>query len=253
MFKKYKWLEKFGVIIIVVIIALIAVPSLLQWLMIDVFSHARGGSNDGWLGFWGGYLGAVIAVAGVYWSVNEQHQETIESEKRACRPRLRSTCQYGLHGGDTVYHSIETVKETEIPKPHFRLENVVKNPAIDILFVAYDMQGSIADIVSIPSIKEKAVIVHCRKPMNELSRITIVFMTLRDEYGSYIEIFSKDGKYSPPKMSWGAEAEGLYESVKNSFDYNNQNANFYDSNFFAQYISVFSEDDVNDYLKSKRS
>lgn len=34
-------------------------------------------SNDGWLGFWGSYLGAIFAVAGVWWQTNK----TIKNEK----------------------------------------------------------------------------------------------------------------------------------------------------------------------------
>ncbi|ARO07125.1 prophage P1 protein 35 [Lactiplantibacillus plantarum] len=39
------------------------------------------GTDDGWLGFWGGYLGSIIAVIGVYWSVFKQHKFDKESRK----------------------------------------------------------------------------------------------------------------------------------------------------------------------------
>lgn len=35
------------------------------------------GSADGWLGFWGGFLGAILAVVGVWWQTNK----TIKNEK----------------------------------------------------------------------------------------------------------------------------------------------------------------------------
>lgn len=45
------------------------------------------GSKDGWLGFFGGYLGAIVSIGGVYWSVNEQFkhekQQQMEAEQRA--------------------------------------------------------------------------------------------------------------------------------------------------------------------------
>lgn len=70
------WIKKYGWIIVVGIIALVVVPISLQWLMTDVFSQTIGGTDDGWLGFWGGYLGAIITVpATVFvavWSVRAQ-------------------------------------------------------------------------------------------------------------------------------------------------------------------------------------
>lgn len=38
------------------------------------------GSNDGWLGYWGGIVGAIVAIYGVYWQVNNQ---AIQSKKDA--------------------------------------------------------------------------------------------------------------------------------------------------------------------------
>ncbi|MCG0752751.1 hypothetical protein ACN6UL_15005 [Lactiplantibacillus plantarum] len=70
------WIKKYGWIIVVAIIALVVVPASLQWLMTDVFSQTNGGTDDGWLGFWGGYLGAIITVpATVFvavWSIRAQ-------------------------------------------------------------------------------------------------------------------------------------------------------------------------------------
>jgi len=57
-----KWLKKYGWIIIVAIIALIIVPTLIQSLMTDGFSQTSGGTGDGWLGFWGSYLGSIIGI-----------------------------------------------------------------------------------------------------------------------------------------------------------------------------------------------
>lgn len=39
--------------------------------------NVNNGSDDGWLGFWGGYLGAILAVVGVWWQTNK----TIKNEK----------------------------------------------------------------------------------------------------------------------------------------------------------------------------
>lgn len=42
--------------------------------------------ND-WLGFWGGYLGAAIAIGGVFWQVMDQRQQ----EKESVRPKFSVT------------------------------------------------------------------------------------------------------------------------------------------------------------------
>ena len=58
-------------------VALIAIP-----IFVALLLHAPGlnnvfGSDDGWLGFWGGYLGAIVAIVGVWWQTNK----TIKNEK----------------------------------------------------------------------------------------------------------------------------------------------------------------------------
>ena len=244
-----KWLKKYGWIILAAIFALIIVPGLVQLLMTKVFTTTNGGSNDGWLGFWGGYLGSIIAIVGVYWSVKEQHRDLIESEKRESRPRLRSMTKDKLNAGDSVYHSTNFVPDKEIQKSHFRLENIASGPAIDILFAVYNMKGHIVDIISIPSLKEKAIIIYCREQVCNVSKIEVVFTTLRDEYGEYVETFNEDGKYLPPKISWGIEAKRMYNFVKEKFDKKNQNFKYYEPEFFSQNISIFSEDDIASFLK----
>ncbi|NYA66039.1 hypothetical protein HZI56_02530, partial [Lactobacillus salivarius] len=65
--KKY---EKFKLVIISLLIPT-TVEIGLSVFNINIFS------NDSWLGFWGSYLGAIIAVVGVWWQTNK----TIENEK----------------------------------------------------------------------------------------------------------------------------------------------------------------------------
>ena len=65
--KKY---EKFKWVIISLLIPT-TVEIGLSVFNINIFS------NDSWLGFWGSYLGAIIAVVGVWWQTNK----TIENEK----------------------------------------------------------------------------------------------------------------------------------------------------------------------------
>lgn len=97
-----KWLKKYGWVTLAVIFALIIVPGLVQLLMTKVFTTTNGGSNDGWLGFWGGYLGATIAIVGVYWQATRQSklsQKQLDNEKenqyRQARPFFILTREKG--------------------------------------------------------------------------------------------------------------------------------------------------------------
>lgn len=72
-------------IFIILIISVIASPILLSVFMhLDLFSKSLGDAN-GWLSYWGGYLGALIGAATVYFVTNiqmkkqtELHQETLK-------------------------------------------------------------------------------------------------------------------------------------------------------------------------------
>lgn len=70
--KKFKNLDRIEWI---TVICLVFAPIVIAMLLpIINFSN---GSDDGWLGFWGGYLGAILAVVGVWWQTNK----TIKNEK----------------------------------------------------------------------------------------------------------------------------------------------------------------------------
>ena len=63
-----------------ILILLFIIPVILAFLITTSWFDGIAGSNDGWLGFWGGYLGAIIAIGGVYWQVKEEfnHNEQIK-------------------------------------------------------------------------------------------------------------------------------------------------------------------------------
>lgn len=50
------------------------------------FKSVGHGSDDGWLGFWGGYLGSIIAVSGVYWQVREEIRNGKMEQYKEARP-----------------------------------------------------------------------------------------------------------------------------------------------------------------------
>lgn len=65
---------KNGKIILSTIVLAILVPIIIN-LSISFISWGSG-SNDGWLGFWGGYLGALISVLGIYFQVSKSIEES---------------------------------------------------------------------------------------------------------------------------------------------------------------------------------
>lgn len=67
-------------IFLLIIFVLIAIPWVTQKL-INVNSNQMG-SDDGWLGFWGGYLGAIIGVVGAYLILQMQVQKETEARER---------------------------------------------------------------------------------------------------------------------------------------------------------------------------
>lgn len=56
------------------VLAALVVPMLIINFSMDFgwFKSEGHGSDDGWLGFWGGYLGAVVSIGGLYWQTNKQ-------------------------------------------------------------------------------------------------------------------------------------------------------------------------------------
>lgn len=90
---KHPYKAFFGVILLI--------PLVVQFFLwvtsaLNIFVTA---SNDGWLGFWGSYLGSIVAIGGVYWQVNRQSRQDriaqrksfqfeINQSAKQCRPRF---------------------------------------------------------------------------------------------------------------------------------------------------------------------
>ncbi|GAX03447.1 hypothetical protein IWT140_01050 [Secundilactobacillus pentosiphilus] len=69
-----------------VILALIAIPIVIGSALKLPWFDFNNGSNDGWLGFWGGYLASVITIVGVYWQVRKQINADKTKDRLAKRP-----------------------------------------------------------------------------------------------------------------------------------------------------------------------
>jgi len=70
------------------------VPVLLGFLLFH--ANLSFGSPGDWLGFWGGYLGAIVAIGGVYWQVNRTIKNDREQMFSQSRPffilKMEDTC-----------------------------------------------------------------------------------------------------------------------------------------------------------------
>ena len=71
--------DHWKVLLIGVIGVLIVIPILTQ-VLINIETNSNG-SDDGWLGFWGGYLGSIIGVAGAIFVVQIQLNEENKSRE----------------------------------------------------------------------------------------------------------------------------------------------------------------------------
>lgn len=86
MVKKFKIMLK-GISIVLLIMSIVLLIMIIinfgmDWCIFDKFGN---GSDDGWLGFWGGFLGAIFAVVGVWWQTNKtitNEKELMFSQKR---------------------------------------------------------------------------------------------------------------------------------------------------------------------------
>jgi len=236
------------------IIALVS-PFIIQVVMTTLFNDIPGGSNDGWLGFWGGYLGAIISIAGVYRSIKAQHEDNEIGRVQNNRPFLQSIDQNGIHINDSVYHSTASIDFTRFSGTFFRLENVSTKPAIDIIFALFEAEtNEITDMIWVPSLTQKPVLVSYRVPPEKYRRgkVQIAYKSISGEYGVFEQIFANDYSLNFPVTIWGIDAEKIYKDLNRR--YNNHNQKYKDKplKVWHQNLSIFSKKDVEYYEKVQK-
>jgi hypothetical protein len=168
-----KWMTKWWWISLPVIPAIVGV---FTWLPI---TNIGNGSDDGWLGFWGGYLGAIITIYGVYLQIhseremdihnrkqddeNRKEEQQRDKEKRAedlilqrlnqnilSRPHLLLTYQDELLQKYLTWNRLYYTEKGDCTSG-FVLENNGKNNIYNVLFYAKNNVSK--RIISIPVIK----------------------------------------------------------------------------------------------------
>lgn len=72
--------------VVVIGTAIIIIPMIVINFLMDFgwFKSVGHGSDDGWLGFWGGYLGAIVSIGGLYWQTTLQ----IRTEKNKIKKEI---------------------------------------------------------------------------------------------------------------------------------------------------------------------
>lgn len=74
---KDNW-KTIGTIVLGLLLPMLIINFAMDLAPFDSLSNA---DDSAWLGFWGGYLGSIVAVGGVYWQVNREKEENIKAAR----------------------------------------------------------------------------------------------------------------------------------------------------------------------------
>ncbi|MCY9807046.1 hypothetical protein OXT66_05710 [Lentilactobacillus senioris] len=92
-------------IAVFVFIFIFVIPMIVEAFMLSgLFDGATGKGSD-WLGFWGGYLGAIVSIGGVYWSLrlqfehdNKNLQKQIKENQKEFKTQLNENHRIERYG-----------------------------------------------------------------------------------------------------------------------------------------------------------
>lgn len=140
-----------------VLIALFGPMIILDLTMDLSFVNSWSRADDSaWLGFWGGYLGSLISVGGVYWQVRKELANNNENQYKEARPIFMLNIMDGLRSwesGGPIDYNIMPVslpayvskdccikckyrfgwcKDSSIALPYIQLVNISENPMLAI-------------------------------------------------------------------------------------------------------------------------
>ncbi|MDO7805774.1 hypothetical protein Q7Q91_12350 [Lactiplantibacillus pentosus] len=110
-------------VVALILMIVVVIPFFVQLIMYLLsFGIFTIGTNDAWLGFWGGYLGAIIAIGGVYWQVNKQLSFEKNQQRAWVVPiegKINLTnVEFGmqqLKNNDKKYKTLDAFCELEMP------------------------------------------------------------------------------------------------------------------------------------------
>lgn len=134
----------------ITIICLVLAPIVIAMLLpIINFSN---GSDDGWLGFWGGYLGAIIAIVGVWWQTNKTIKNEKESMFSNARPFFNLTVERDTLNFGKLY--VTSDEEIELGRKviYLKIDNFSNKLMMKVVLKIYTKDGR-TDKISIGRIE----------------------------------------------------------------------------------------------------
>ncbi|WP_076657800.1 hypothetical protein [Lactiplantibacillus plantarum] len=97
------------------------------------------GTNDGWLGFWGGYLGAIITILGVFMQIRSERKSEIEKsnqEKKRQKEKFEQEMQT---------EKIRFENERKVANEQIKLQQIAtlqKESLVSLLVLMEDLQDA---------------------------------------------------------------------------------------------------------------
>ncbi|MBC1722265.1 hypothetical protein [Listeria seeligeri] len=99
---------------------LLFLPLVVGLLMNIKIFDSISGSEDGWLGFWGGYLGAILSVFGAFWLFNKQSMKDKEEINETIKAQMKITATF-------AYYEYKLAENKELIKGISQTEKKIKD------------------------------------------------------------------------------------------------------------------------------
>lgn len=190
-----KIFNKFDKIERITIICLVFAPIVIAVLL--PITNFGNGSDDGWLGFWGGFLGAILAVVGVWWQTNK----TIKNEKELMFSQKRPY----IIIQESSFRNLTEIKDVFSNKNHracadepiIVIKNLSNNPMFSIKLVfQYDNKKEDIVIDRIDSNSNIGIVINSKFISETIEKLDIICPTTakgRRKFEKKIESAKKSG------------------------------------------------------------
>lgn len=125
-----KWLKDNWKAIGIIALGIILPMLILNFAMdITLFDSLSSADNSAWLGFWGGYLGSIVSIGGIYWQVNRELRGAKELDLNSARALVLIKKKYeNLTGNVYCTNAFENKNNIfGVQLPFFEIENISAN------------------------------------------------------------------------------------------------------------------------------
>ncbi|WP_034990366.1 hypothetical protein [Ligilactobacillus salivarius] len=190
-------MKKFKIIltgICIVLLIMIIINFGMNWWIFDELGN---GSDDGWLGFWGGFLGAILAVVGVWWQTNKtikNEKELMFSQKRPYIIIQESSVRNLAEIKDIFSSKNHTAYADE---PVIVIKNLSNNPMFSVKLVfQYDNKKEDIVIDRIDPNSNIGIIINSDNIIEYLKKLGMIYPRQpeeRDEFYKRINLIKEQG------------------------------------------------------------